>query len=408
MKRLSLNQRFMRACIDKGFSNAVKEKLDAWLKRKSIKRLCRTTKIEKNKIVFLTFSGNYDCNPKAIADEIIKQKLDMNCCWGIYVPEQNISGEFPKEVKTFIRDSYECFKALSSAKVIVDNGVSLAFIGYKKKRKQVLIETWHGSLGIKKFGEIGNNDTLWHQKAQKESSMIDYMISNSDFENSVYAQTEFKTDTEVLKVGHPRNDVLFCDEERRRLILNKIRDRYSIAEDAKLCLYAPTFRDGNSLDQYNLDYDRLKEALKKRFGGKWQILVRFHNVTKTRFGANLKVDNAIDVSGYADIQEILVCIDVGITDYSSWICEYMLRRKPGFIFATDMDEYIDNERKLFYKLEELPFPLACDEKALEQNILSFDEDAYVKKCDEFLKDKGSVDDGHASERVVELIKNLTK
>ena len=406
-KKLSFNQRFMRACIDKGFSNAVTEKLDAWLKKKSIKRLRRSTKIENNKIVFLTFSGNYDCNPKAIAEEIIKQKLDLNCSWGIYFPEQSVSGEFPKGITTFIRGTYECFKALSSAKVIVDNGVSLAFIGYKKKRNQVLIETWHGSLGIKKFGEIGNHDLLWHQKAEEESKMIDYMISNSDFEDAVYSQTEFKTNTEVLKIGHPRNDILFCDAKTRNRLSDKIRNRYHIAKDTKLCLYAPTFRDGYSLDQYTLDYARLKETLKNRFGSNWEILVRFHNVTKTRFGAKLKVENAVDVSDYADIQEILACIDVGITDYSSWICEYMLRRKPGFIFATDMDEYIDNERKLFYNLEELPFPLAGDEDTLQQNILSFDENTFVKKCDCFLKNKGSVDDGHASEKVVGLIADMT-
>ena len=405
-KKQLLNQRFMRACINKGFSNAVIEKLDAWLKQKSIKRLCRTTKIENNKVVFLTFSGNFDCNPKAIANEIIRQNLNINCYWGVYRPEQSISSEFPQGITTVVRDSYDCFKALASARVIIDNGVSLSYIGYKKKPTQVLIETWHGSLGIKKFGKTGNNDIFWHQKAEEEAKMIDYMISNSDFENSVYAQTEFKVAPNILKIGHPRNDILFCDERTRSEILSRIRKRYNISDDVKLCLYAPTFRDGNSLDQYNLDYTRLKDILCGRFGGKWDIIVRFHNVTKNRFGENLKVNGAIDVSDYADIQEILACIDVGITDYSSWICEYMLRRKPGFIFATDASEYVNNERNLFFDLKELPFPVAENIETLEDNIRCFDEDTFKKNCEVFLKDKGSVDDGHASERAVELIKEL--
>ena len=84
----------------------------------------------------------------------------------------------------------------------------------------------------------------------------------------------------------------------------------------------------------------------------------------------------------------------------------MLRRKPGFMFATDLDVYVENNRSLFFPLSELPFPAAGDEDALVRNILAFDGEKFVSDCDAFLQDKGSIDDGHASERTVAEIKKL--
>ena len=117
-------------------------------------------------------------------------------------------------------------------------------------------------------------------------------------------------------------------------------------------------------------------------------------------------DSVIDVSDYEDIQELERIIEVGITDYSSWIVEYILRRKPGFTFATDVQNYAGHERELFFPLSAMPFPTSSDIDGLIRSIKEFDSEKYIAECDAFLKDKGSVDDGHASERVVGEIKKL--
>ena len=173
-------------------------------------------------------------------------------------------------------------------------------------------------------------------------------------------------------------------------------------------MYAPTFRDDGDLSPYTIDYDRLLEVLQIRFGGEWVILTRFHSRTK-KFLANYSLPKSVvNVSGYPDIQELQLIIDAGITDYSSWICEYMLRRKPGFTFATDVDNYAGHERTLFFPLSALPFPTSSNEDDLIENILNFDEEKYVDDCNAFLAEKGSIDDGHAAERTVEEIKKILK
>ena len=40
------------------------------------------------------------------------------------------------------------------------------------------------------------------------------------------------------------------------------------------------------------------------------------------------------------------------------------------------------------------------------NIETFNVDLYKQKVEEFLTGKGSIEDGHASERVVDLIKQI--
>ena len=363
----------------------------------------RVNKVNDNQIIFLNFTGNYDCNLKAIAEEIIKQKLDITLYWAIF-PETDLS-IFPKEIIPVIRGSREFYIAMATSKVIIDNEVATAHLGYKKKDDQYLIETWHGSIGIKRFGIHANDDTHWHKLAKKEAKMTDFVISNSDFENEVYRLT-FWEGVPVWKFGHPRNDILFeKDEVKIARIRKSIYEKYNIPLDKKLCLYAPTFRDSEDLSLYKIDYVAIKEALEKRFGGEWVILTRFHNVTKQYLDDFDISKHTIDASNYPDIQELLLVIDCGITDYSSWICEYALRRKAGFLFAPDYEQYTTQERKLFLDLNELPFMVSTSIDDLVRNILNFDELVYTNKCDQFLSKYGSIDDGHASERTVkELVK----
>ena len=49
---------------------------------------------------------------------------------------------------------------------------------------------------------------------------------------------------------------------------------------------------------------------------------------------------------------------------------------------------------------------STDNEQLIQNILNFDNDKFVSACDEFIKDKGCIDDGHAAERIADAIEKI--
>ena len=397
--------KFVKAIFGKGlFTTAIKF-FDRLSKIVFIKLFAKHGKTDKKKIVFLNFTGNYDCNPKAICQRIIDENLDADIVWAVNKKTRTGAKFFPTRVRTVHRGSYEFYKEISSAGVIVDNGISAAYLYYKRRPDQVLIETWHGSLGIKKFGRDSNQDKRWLKKASKEGRMTDYIISNSEFENDVYRE-DFWKKTPIWQFGHPRNDILFKDEDDLKSIKYNICTKFKIPYDAKICLYAPTFRDDGDLSPYTIDYDKLMGVLTERFGGKWVIATRFHSRTKKFLKNFILPKTVVNLSGYPDIQEIMAIIDCGITDYSSWICEYMLRRKPGFTFAPDLKTYAGHQRQFFFPLSDYPFPTATDEDTLFKNIKDFDNEKYVIKCNEFLKDKGSVDDGHAAERVVAKLKEI--
>ena len=67
--------------------------------------------------------------------------------------------------------------------------------------------------------------------------------------------------------------------------------------------------------------------------------------------------------------------DIGMTDYSSWAYDFVLTRRPLFIYASDLDEY-NNERGLYYPLESTPFPVAENNEMLLNNVRQFDDVAY--------------------------------
>lgn len=439
----------------------IRKYIDKLISVPFVRLMAAHTPVDPNKIIFITFRGEYDCNAKWIAEEIKDRGLPYTVVWTIRkkVPVDDIPETF---IKTY-RESFDFYKHLASAKIIVDNGISTANVGYKKKKDQVLIQTWHGSLGIKKFSKETNKDKKWVAFATVEGKMTDYCLSNSTFEDKIFTDT-FWTNSRILQLGHARNDIL-CERNTARLaqIKEKVYTHFDLyahiedckkarsleirewirarkdfpwepvdpnhpwsgidvhddkavtewvdremraCEDLRICLYAPTFRDDGDMRPYELDYPQLQQALSTRFGGNWVILTRFHwrlRKKKTKFPKGV-----INAGQYSDIQELLTCTDVGITDYSSWICDYMLTKRPGFLFATDMTEFEKKNREFFYPLDTMPYPLALDNDQLIDNILNFKYEHFEEDCDAFLKDKGCIDDGLSSKRIVDAFDQIMK
>ena len=232
--------------------------------------------------------------------------------------------------------------------------------------------------------------------------MQDFLISNSEFEDNVY-KSAFWGYGEILRFGHPRNDIFFYDNnDLKENILNSL----NINSSCKVVIYVPTFRQGNSSEIYDLDYKILKESLEKKFGGDWVVFVRMHRNIKQKPNLCYK-DFVFDVSEFDDVQELLAISDVAITDYSSCIFDFILSRKPAFIYANDIEKY-NQERGFYYPLSDTPFAIAKSNFELYSNIINYDEKKYQKNLEIFLQLKGSVDDGKAALRTVKLIKELIK
>ncbi|MBQ6102842.1 MAG: CDP-glycerol glycerophosphotransferase family protein [Kiritimatiellae bacterium] len=403
------------ALVERRFVKSIIHATDLGLATLSVRILRHFTKIRKNKIVFTNFSGTYDCNPKYICEEILRRKLPWEVVWVVWgahsgsKKNSTAPGMYPPELVLTDRYSGDFYRHLFGAKVVVDNGSSFVSAKYPKKRGQFVLNTWHGSLGIKRFPkDDGGKGSRYNRVGREIGRTTDLIVSNSEFEEMYYKETYF-ANTPVKRLGHARNDLFFNrDPEFTARIQGKVRTALDIPAGTKICLYAPTFRDDHDLRPYDIPYGELMKALSDRFGGKWTVLTRFHFRTK-KFTKSIKFPpGVVSATSYPDIHELMFCADVGITDYSSWICEYIHTRRPGFLFATDMAHYGDVERGFYDPLDKMPFPLSTDGDGLARSIREFDEKKYLADCDAFIAKKGCIDDGHAAERIVDLLEEIMK
>lgn len=387
----------------------IRQWMDAKIAALARKIISMKTKVQPNKVVFMHYENKYECNPSYICDEILRQGLDWELVYVVSKKDANqIPSICPDGVNVVARNTIEHFYAMASARIWIDNAVCFPW-EYVPKKKQIYINTWHGSMGLKRIDASKIVSKKWAKAAKIAGKQTDYMISNSTFETDVYRTTYWQDPKiKIMEYGHPRNDILFCDEKEKAEIRKEICEFFGVETDCHFILYAPTFRDAKNLDCYDIDYNRLLEAVKLRFGENWKIINRYHFKVSDAI-SNIKEirenENILNGNSYGDIQKLMTICDIGITDYSSWICDFVLTGRPGFIYANDLKKY-HSERGFYYPLASTPFPIATNNAEMYNNIINFDEQLYLKRKIQFLQDRGCCENGTAAKQVVELMKGI--
>lgn len=359
--------------------------------------------INKTKIFLNTNSGSYSDNQKYIAQELLKEN-NFEIIWGGNEKTTNYIKDFPDKIKVIPFTSKKYLREMATSKFLIfqDRRLNEIKSHIRKKDSQIYIQTWHGSLGIKKTGEERNDVNNKHfEECKIDAKEIDFLTSNGTYTTNFFKQA-FWNNGEILEFGHPRNDIFF---QNRPDIREKVYNYFSIPKNKKIALYVPTLREDHSLNSYNMNFEEIKNSLKNKFNNEWVILMKLHPLIIELWDNYKYKKNVINATNYSDIQELLYCADIVFTDYSSCVFDFILSKKPAFIYATDIDNY-KNGRGLQYPLEDTPFLIATNNDELIKNIENFDNDKYQTKVEEFLKEKGCIDDGHASERVVKLIKEI--
>lgn len=375
--------------------------------------VCRIFPVDQKKIVMWTFEGNggYGCSPKYVAEEILKRNREGRTNYKIVWLVNDTGKEFPKEIEKVKSSLWNRAYHLSTSGTWVSN--TRTFYGTRKRKGQRYIQTWHATICIKPIGKYRGDlfPKMAYLVSAYDSRLIDYVLSGSAWCDHMY-RDGLIYDGEIVKTGTPRCDVLINQRDNK---YQQMRSEYRLSEDAKIMLYAPTFRGGSqnknrnvNAEETTVDFEKLISALEQRFGGEWYIFLRLHpqlaaRMEKLRTGQIS--ERLIDVSQRPDMNEIIAGADAFLTDYSSAIFDANMVYIPGFIYADDLEDYIADRGDLFFDMYRLPFPVALNNEELMENIRKFDEEEYRKKTDEFMEEMGIFEDGRASERVVELIGN---
>ena len=386
------------------FWEKLRRRLWRWgtLERARRRIVFRRRPVERDKVLFACFTGNCSCNPKAVARALARRRPDVDIVWLMDEKSWGATGGRPDTGRAVRRWTRQAYVELATAKVLVENTHMLVTKGNPPKRPgQFYVNTWHGSLGIKRIDVDWNNADDF-RRANVEA--LDAIPTNSDFEEEVFASSPLAP-APRFRIGHPRNDVFFLPETDKAAIRRKVRAALGTGEDVKIALFAPTFRD-NALAEGACIYDfaAWKAALERRFGGIWTVAMRLHPMDAIALSESLVSLPAgvVNATDYADIQELLVAADAGITDYSSWIYDFLLGGAPGFIFAPDRAAY-DHTRGFYYPLESTPFPIAETNGEMCANIEAFDAGKYARDVAAFIAGKGCMEDGKASDRMVDMI-----
>lgn len=372
-------------------------------------KLC---KVNQKIIVFESNVGrNYTGNPKYIYEEMVKRGLDKKyrCIFMVVDTKIKIPGNAVKVRRNHLNYLY----IMATAKVWVSDSRLPSFL---RKRKGVhYIQTWHGT-PLKKLAldmediTMAGETTLDNYKNNfyENAQTWDYLISQNSFSTDIFRHA-FAFQKTMLEIGYPRNDILM--NHNQETDISKIKHKLKLPLDKKIILYAPTWRDDEYYGQgkykfsLKLEFQKMKESLEKDY----VMIVKYHY---------LIMDN-IDWSGYEgfiyaydlsyDISELYLVSDLLITDYSSVMFDYSLLKRPMLFYAYDLDNYKNMLRGFYFDfMNEAPGPISLTTEELICDILNYDESKYEEKYEKFAEKYNHLDDGKASEKVVDLLEDLMK
>lgn len=371
--------------------------------RSLISKISRILPVRGNKIIFVSHLGkNYSCNPKYLCDYMLKTCKQRYELVYLYDHTSSNSNIFPEGVRALDIYSIRFLYDIATCGFLISNTRIPEWFGFLPRKKQFYLQTWHSSLRLKKIEKDANLDSNYENWAKSDSQKISAIVSGCTFSSNIF-QNSFWYSGKILEVGTPRIDYLLNLNEQDIIRLYK---KASLKQNCHYLLYAPTFRKNGDMAAYNIDYMLLVEALKSKFGGTWRILFRLHPNLKDIVDIDSLPSCCIDMSGYDDIQELIAISDIMITDYSSCMFDMAFMEKLCILYASDLEQYIAQERNLYFDIHSLPFPLAKTNVELIDIINNYKGLEYKSKISEFMDKIGTFEKGTACKQILKFIEQI--
>lgn len=117
------------------------------------------------------------------------------------------------------------------------------------------------------------------------------------------------------------------------------------------------------------------------------------------------MNNEILIPSWFETNELLVCVDMLITDYSSIMFDYLPLNRPVYFYLPNHNQYIE-KRGIYIDIKKLPGHASFDFSDLINTILIEEtqyKNTYIKQRINFLQLYCYLDDGRATERAIDFI-----
>lgn len=381
-----------------------------FFKNSIIYKLFKLYRVDNKLILFESFNGkSYADSPRNLYEYMVNSKEfdDYKFIWCFNNPDEK-KCYFNNDRTIIVKHkSFDYYKYFAKSKYWIVNSLVLEFIS--KKKKQIYIQTWHGTplkrlrYDIKCDGSVLNTVKEIKNRNDIDVKRIDYFLSPSQFCTNVFSSA-FNLDNLnkkdiIIENGYPRNEKLFKDNN-----IDLIKDKLNISKDKKIIMYAPTFRDNEHESglgytyKLNIDFD----ILKKEFGKEYIILFRTHYFVANSFNFDKYKDFIYNVSNYDDVNDLYLISDILITDYSSVFFDYANLKKPILFYMYDLDLYKNKLRDFYIDLSTLPGPIIKKENDLIDEIKNIDSynKKYKNKYIEFNNTYNYLDNANASKELI--------
>ena len=352
------------------------------------------------KVVYNSYGGRYSDNPRAIYEQLMQRESSDSTHSHVWLCDPLHQHGFPPGVTTVPFGGRESIDALETADMVVSN--THIELEWTKKPGAQYLQTWHGTplkhIHFDVFqAPPGRLDYL-----TLDVKRWDHLISPNRASTGHLRQA-FGFDGEIAETGYPRNDVLVS--ERAAEVRARVRREFGIADDQKVVLYTPTWRDdlldenGEQDFRLHLDLDGFTE----RLGSDHVLLMRLHYMISGRLGP-LDRPGVHDVSFHPNVSDLYLAADVMITDYSSTMFDFAVTGKPLIFYTYDLAHYRDTLRGFYFDFHvAAPGPLLHTSEQVFDALTELDavqlkhREAYAR----FRTTFAHLEDGHAAERVVE-------
>ncbi len=296
--------------------------------------LCRLFPRDRKKIFLVaTHDDSPEGNIGIVAEAVRQREEGYRLVW--FTRKDRITDP----INFFIRKAYHLATA---SYVFLDNEfLPMAYLHFPESVK--VVQLWHGTGTIKKFGQDVNTGTLGRLEYCANQN-ITHLIVNSEEVKAEYASAFGVSEDRIYPIGLPRTDLLlnpdFLEDKRGQFL-----DQYPQVQKKRCILYAPTFRD-SEVDSPEIHLDL--QEMSDKMSSEDVLLIRLHpHVAQKISWEEKRWKNIINVSEYPGVTTLLAVADVLITDYSSIVFEYCLRNKPMIFYAYDLEQFEKNGRSFY-------------------------------------------------------------
>jgi len=364
-------------------------------------KMMKNNSLNANIVLYQSYQGkSMTGNPYAVFKELLKNKK-LTHVWALD-NEMNINPDYTNldNVKFVTIHSDEYLKYLTTAKYLINN-TSFPYY-FQKMDTQIYINTWHGT-PLKTLGlDIKDTQPTAHANIQRNLLQTDYLVMPNAFTaEKLLGSHDCKSifNGKIMNTGYPRVDLTLSFSS------DEMKERLGVGRSKKIILYAPTWRGqvGSETDTSKKLLDEINH-LKQHVSEGYAVMLKAHYFTYNYFKENdlehLCVPDGIDTN------ELLSAVDILITDYSSIFFDFLPTKRPVIFYADDFEDY-QKTRGFYIDTNTLPGPICKDLKDLVLKINSLQDiiSEYKEKYDAFLQTYCSNDDGHATQRFIDVIFN---